>query len=354
MTTAEINQMADTVASMLSTATTDVKEVRKIVACLAGEGIGLDTLVNFLIHRKHERQDEGLPPTPTMADLKEFLEPLTEPSPENLKRWETRFKSGEVECICPRCGFSGHRANQEGRSPWELVFVGNRQLGCPRCSLMEDSRYFTRKWTAEEQAAFEVERRRYYAARDAEETRKREERQRVLKLEPKVQEVVHALEDYVDEQQEVEPYIRTIVQQTVLPVETIVRDWQEKRRVFDDLQRLMPKVDLEPNEKITRKILGERTMREVLEQLDLIEAGEPDALQPGDERFFFTREEITQEFTTCLAKWDSLLETHDVSTGLSLDGKFYVTVHAKGYAEEHPCPCEDCRKRAATKQGSNA
>ena len=86
-------------------------------------------------------------------------------------------------------------------------------------------------------------------------------------------------------------------------------------------------------------------MKEVLDQLDNYEPSELDPLEAGEERFLFTREEFIHEMTVNTARWQSLMDTRDLSTALGPDGKFAITVHAKGYAQAHPCLCADCKAK---------
>lgn len=84
-------------------------------------------------------------------------------------------------------------------------------------------------------------------------------------------------------------------------------------------------------------------MKEVLDNIDNYEPSELEPLGTGEERHLFTRDEFIHEMTVNTERWQSLMDTRDLSTSLGLDGKFAITVHAKGYAEAHPCTCDDCK-----------
>jgi hypothetical protein len=211
---------------------------------------------------------------------------------------------------------------------------------------LADARYFTRTWTEEEKAAYETEQERLSLFREAEARRKMETDRRALELEPKVNAVLTAIDgvgDYVDEaeeREEVAPYVRGIVHHTVVPVEKIAATWREVAAVA-------PLTSIQVAKATNRMLLRGYSMKEVIGQLDNLEPCELDPLENGETRFFFTREELVHEYTVNVAKWDALMDTHDMDTALGLDERFAVTVHAKGYAEAHPCPCEDCKRRVA-------
>ena len=86
-------------------------------------------------------------------------------------------------------------------------------------------------------------------------------------------------------------------------------------------------------------------MREVIDNIDNYIPSELEPLGAGEERYLFTRDEFIHEMTVNTGRWQSLMDTRDLSTGLGTDGKFAITVHAKGYVAAHPCPCADCKAK---------
>lgn len=326
MTNREIDHALAAVIPLLSKETTDPKELRDVIVRLFREEIDLETLVKFIIERHHEREREDLPEMPTVEDLKGFLISLREASPENLKRWEHRFKSGHAMYWCPQCRYAGN--DDDFKTP------DTASVLCGICGCFKDSRYFTRKWTAEEQTAFEVEQERLRPIRLAQERREREKRQKISEGEPKVDAVLQvfdgALENYVDEfeeRKEAAPFVRAVVHQTAIPTERIVNEWAEHQGTHKAIAQF---TRMPLHEFAARIILKEFSMKEILDNLDQFVPSEPESLEAGESRFFFTREELIHEFTVHVEKWYALEDDHDLSVALGTDGRFNVTLHARG------------------------
>lgn len=334
-----IDHATATCVSLMSPHSTDPKELRDIVVALFREDMTLEEIVKFLIETGHRREKADLPEKPTVEDLKGLLRSLQEISPENRAVWADRFNSGRAQYLCPRCGYAGNKDEFK-------VFAGTTTVvSCGLCSWLADERYFTRRWTADEQAAYEAERVRLNVSREAEARRKREKRQRAVELEPKVNEILQALEgvggyeNFAEDQDEVGPLVRAVVHASTLTADEIVSEWKQHAATHALITQF---TRLTVHEFAAGMILGEFSMKEVLDNIDNIEASELEPLEAGEERFFFTREELIHEYTVNVAKWNRVMDTHELSTALGMDGKFAITVHAKGYAEAHPCTCADC------------
>jgi hypothetical protein len=335
----KLDHAVSAVLPLLSKETTDPKELKDVITRLFREGVDLEALIAFILERGHERQRQDLPELTTVDDLKGFLRSLREPSPANRKRWQARFKSGQAIYLCPQCEYAG---TDDFKTPDDANVL------CGVCGCFKDKRYFTRTWSADEQATYEAEQERLIPIRRAQEEREREKRQRILELEPTVDEVLKGfdgvLDDYVDEceeRSEAAPFVRTVVNQTAVPTETIISEWAEHQRshkVFAQFTRMSV------HEFAARSILKEYSMREAIDHLDEFVPFELDALQAGEQRFFFTRDELIHEFTVNVTKWVALMDVHDLSTGLGMDGLFAVTLREKGWAATHPCLCDDCKQ----------
>jgi hypothetical protein len=143
---------------------TDGMQLRKQIIRLFEEGVDMKTIIDALIARAHEKEEEvilqGLSPSSKYLsndDLTTVERALgiNDPTPENRAAWEMKFKEGRARYWCPNpeCGYSGNDEFRDGRA------TGTGLMQCPQCGrLVDDMRYLTRKWTPEEQAAFEAER----------------------------------------------------------------------------------------------------------------------------------------------------------------------------------------------------
>jgi hypothetical protein len=334
-----IDHAVTTVLTLLSRDSTDPKTVRDLIVSLFHEDVTVEAIVSFLIATSHRREKEDLPEKPTVEDLRGLLRSMRESSPENRDIWANRFKSGHAQYLCSDCGYAGN--SDDFKSP----DTGN--IMCMTCGCFKDRRYFT-QWSADEQAAFEAEQERLRLIRVARDKREIEKRQRALELEPKVKEVLAALDgvgDFVNEAEECEeigPYVRAVVHASTLTADEIVSEWKQHAATHELIAKF---TRLPVHEFAARVILGETSMKEILDQIDNYEPSELDPLEAGEERFLFTREEFIHEMTVNTGRWQSLMDTRDLGTGLGTDGRFAITVHAKGYAEAHPCLCADCKAK---------
>lgn len=332
-----IDHAVTTALTLLSKDSTDPKVVRDIIAALLREDISLEAIVKFLIKTGHHREKADLPEKPTVDDLRALLQSLRDPSPENREIWADRFNSGHARYMCPSCGYAGD--GDDFKTP-----DSGGSIVCTTCGCFKNVRYFTRT-SPDELAAYEAEQQRLRPLRLAQEQREREKRQRALDMEPKVNAVLQTLDgvgDYVneaEERDEVGPYVRAVVHGTTLPVERIVSEWTGHVATY----KMLPQSKTPEHEFAARRILRGFSMKEVLDNIDNYEPSELEPLGAGEERHLFTRDEFVHEMTVNTAKWQDLMDTRDLSTALGPDGKFAITVHAKGYAEAHPCLCADCK-----------
>lgn len=345
------DQTINLILPLLSRDSTDVKELRDVIARLFREDITTETLIDFINERRHEREAQDLPDLPTVGDLTGFLRSLLEPTDDNRERWVVRFKSGHAQYLCPECGYAGD--GDDFKTP-----DSGSSLVCGACGCLKDRRYFTRSWSSDEQAAYEAEQARLRPLVAARDKREIERRDYAVALEPKVKEVLAGLEgvggyeNFAEDQAEVGPLVRAVVHASTLTADAIVSEWKQHAATHELIAQF---TRLTVHEFAAGMILGEFSMKEVLDNIDNFEASELEPLEAGEERFVFTRDEFIHEMTVNIAKWDKVMDTRELSTALGPDGKFAITVHAKGYAEAHPCLCADCKavtESNPTKAGS--
>jgi hypothetical protein len=136
----------------------DIAVVRPKVIRLLEEGLSFKQITDALIRVANTKEDDkvlGLRASSktTVADLDTVAERLglNADTPGNRVWWESKFKAGVAAYWCPRCGYAG---NQE----FTTGMCG--EVSCFHCTFSGDSRYFTRKWTPEEQAEYEEQVRR--------------------------------------------------------------------------------------------------------------------------------------------------------------------------------------------------
>ena len=333
----------EAVTKLISTESVEERELAGILSRLADEGVTLTTLVEFLIARGHEREQQGLG-LPTFLDVRGLLDALLQATPDNQDRWLRRFQSGAARYLCPDCGFSGNQGTASG----DFKTPDSANVICPVCRCFKFEKYFTRAWTPDEQAAFEAEQEQMRPILAARESRATEARERARGLEPKVADVCNALDGvggYVnefEERQEIEPYVRGIVHRTARSVTEIVSHW----RKYESLP--IPTVEIA--KAVNRVMLREASMKGILDNLDLLEPQEVSELRPqeaGEERFVFTREELEHEFKHRVEKWDTILSDREVATAALTDGRFVISILPKGWIEAHPCQCDDCKAARA-------
>lgn len=149
-------QCIEHVTRMMDSALVTFGDVRPAITRLFEEGIAGEAIINLLIerqHKKHEQMILGRLPKDhlDMFDIRyvETALGVNEKTPENKQHWSEKFESGRARYICPQCGYAG---NEEFRS---LPDFGTPMLACYACDFWDDPRYFTRKWTADEQQSFE-------------------------------------------------------------------------------------------------------------------------------------------------------------------------------------------------------
>lgn len=131
----------------------DVAAVRPKVIRLLEEGLTFKQICALLIAVANEKDDDvtlGLRASnrTSLRDLDAIAERvgINADTPENRQRWEEKFKSGRAKYLCPKCGYAGNGEFTRG--------IGG-DTHCFHCSFSGDTRYFTRAWTPEEQAAHE-------------------------------------------------------------------------------------------------------------------------------------------------------------------------------------------------------
>jgi hypothetical protein len=136
----------------------DIEKVRPKVIRLLEEGLTFDQICKGLIAVANAKEDDqtlGLRASSktTVADLDTVAEKfgINADTPENRAAWEKKFKDGRARYWCPKCGYAGN--GEFGRGLCDDIL-------CFRCTFSGDSRYFTRKWTTEEQAEYEEQVRR--------------------------------------------------------------------------------------------------------------------------------------------------------------------------------------------------
>lgn len=152
---------------------TDGMQLRKQIVRLFEEGVDMKTIINALVARAHEKEEEvilqGLSPSSRHLnndDLTAIERTLgiNDPTPENQAAWERKFREGRARYWCPNpeCGYAGNSEFRDGRA------TGIGLMQCCQCGrLVDDERYFTRRWTPEEQAAYERDRDARRAASEA-------------------------------------------------------------------------------------------------------------------------------------------------------------------------------------------
>jgi len=136
----------------------DINVVRPKVIRLLEEGLSFKQIADALVLIANTKEDDkilGLRASSktTVADLDSVAVRLglNDDTPGNRAWWESKFKARVAPYWCPKCGYAG---NQEfGRGLCDEIL-------CFRCTFSGDSRYFTRKWTPEEQAEYEEQVRR--------------------------------------------------------------------------------------------------------------------------------------------------------------------------------------------------
>jgi hypothetical protein len=144
-------------------------DIRPQIIRLFEEGVTMKPIVDLLVARQHTLHEEmvlGLrnPDHLSPGDIRVIERTLgvNELTPENREHWEAKFKSGRARYWCPQCGYAGNDEFRNGKS----LGLPN-YIACYQCSYLEDSRYFSRGWTPEQQAAFEGERQARRAASEA-------------------------------------------------------------------------------------------------------------------------------------------------------------------------------------------
>ncbi len=346
----ELAEVMEVVFKLISKEATNERELSDVISRILQEGVTKTVLVDFIIARNHEREEQDLYGLTTFEDIQGFLRALRTPTPDNLRRWERRFKSGEVQYLCPDCGFSGNSGvlNITDRRRPDFCTTDGANIHCMTCGCFKNERYFTHKWTPDEQAAFEAEQEQKWSAHDARENREKEARERAKRLEPKVADVCQALDgvgEYVNEtedRKEIEPYIRAIIHWTVKSVTEIVEKW----KTYVSLP--IPTVAIA--QAVNRVMIREASMKGILDNLDLLEPQDLSQLRPqevGEERFFFTWEEIEHECTHRVEKWDEIFKGKEITTSALTDGRFVISILPKGWIEAHPCQCDDCKAARA-------
>ncbi|MGO8794546.1 MAG: hypothetical protein ACLQLC_06965 [Candidatus Sulfotelmatobacter sp.] len=136
----------------------DIAVVRPKVIRLLEEGLTFKQIADALVLIANTKEDDkvlGLRASSktTVADLDNVAVRLglNDDTPGNRVWWESKFKAKVAAYWCPKCGYAG---NQE----FTTGMCGD--ISCFRCTFSGDSRYFTRKWTTDEQAEYEEQVRR--------------------------------------------------------------------------------------------------------------------------------------------------------------------------------------------------
>jgi hypothetical protein len=136
----------------------DIEKVRPKVIRLLEEGLTFDQICKGLIAVANAKEDDqtlGLRASSktTVADLDTVAEKfgINADTPENRAAWEKKFKDGRARDWCPKCSYAGN--GEFGRGLCDDIL-------CFHCTFSGDSRYFTRKWTPEEQPEYEEQVRR--------------------------------------------------------------------------------------------------------------------------------------------------------------------------------------------------
>jgi len=135
----------------------DIAVVRPKVIRLLEEGLTFKQIADALVLIANTKEDDKVlgfraSSKTTVADLDNVAVRLglNDDTPGNRVWWESKFKAKVAAYWCPRCGYAG---NQE--------FTTNfGETLCFRCPFSGDPRYFTRKWTPEQQAEHEEQIRR--------------------------------------------------------------------------------------------------------------------------------------------------------------------------------------------------
>lgn len=136
----------------------DIAVVRPKVVRLLEEGLTFKQIADALVLIANTKEDDkvlGLRASSktTVADLDNVAVRLglNDDTPGNRVWWESKFKARVAAYWCPKCGYAGSQEFTTG-------MCGD--ISCFRCTFSGDSRYFTRKWTTDEQAEYEEQVRR--------------------------------------------------------------------------------------------------------------------------------------------------------------------------------------------------
>jgi len=135
----------------------DIEKVRPKVIRLLEEGLTFKQIADALVLIANTKEDDrtlGLRASSktTVADLDTVAVQLglNDDTPGNRAWWESKFKAGVATHWCPKCGYAGNR---------EFTTTCG-ETSCFRCTFSGDLRYFTRKWTPEQQKEYEEQVRR--------------------------------------------------------------------------------------------------------------------------------------------------------------------------------------------------